>query len=91
MQWSRGKLDFSRGPLVMGVLNVTPDSFSDGGRFLDTATAVERGLQMADQGEEQSLDPELLLQHPQPGGTALRIGNRGCGAGVIDLGCSQPL
>ena len=27
-------------PLVMGVLNVTPDSFSDGGRFLDPQTAV---------------------------------------------------
>ena len=29
-----------RRPIVMGVLNVTPDSFSDGGRFLDPATAI---------------------------------------------------
>jgi dihydropteroate synthase len=33
-------------PLVMGVLNVTPDSFSDGGRFLDRDVAVEHGLAM---------------------------------------------
>jgi dihydropteroate synthase len=39
-----------RRPLVMGVLNVTPDSFSDGGRFADVQAAVERGREMADQG-----------------------------------------
>jgi dihydropteroate synthase len=42
-------LDLSA-PLVMGVLNVTPDSFSDGGRFLEPGRAVERGLRMAEQG-----------------------------------------
>jgi dihydropteroate synthase len=31
-------------PLVMGVLNVTPDSFSDGGRWLDAGAAVAHGL-----------------------------------------------
>jgi dihydropteroate synthase len=41
-----------RRPLVMGVLNVTPDSFSDGGRFADVETAVERGREMAGQGAE---------------------------------------
>jgi dihydropteroate synthase len=45
-----GQLDFTAGPLIMGVLNVTPDSFSDGGEFLDTAGAVEHGLQMAADG-----------------------------------------
>jgi dihydropteroate synthase len=34
----------------MGILNVTPDSFSDGGRYLDVAAAVEHGLEMARQG-----------------------------------------
>jgi dihydropteroate synthase len=34
----------------MGVLNVTPDSFSDGGRFLDCETAVRHGLELAHQG-----------------------------------------
>jgi len=37
-------------PVVMGVLNVTPDSFSDGGRFFDTDTAVRHGLAMAEEG-----------------------------------------
>jgi len=37
-------------PVVMGVLNVTPDSFSDGGRYVETASAVERGLRMAEEG-----------------------------------------
>jgi dihydropteroate synthase len=39
-------------PLVMGVLNVTPDSFSDGGRWSDPGAAVERGLEMAAQGAD---------------------------------------
>jgi len=34
----------------MGILNVTPDSFSDGGDFLDTQKAIEHGLEMAQQG-----------------------------------------
>ena len=37
-------------PVVMGVLNVTPDSFSDGGRYVELASAVERGLRMAEEG-----------------------------------------
>ncbi len=43
-------MDFSAGCVVMGVLNVTPDSFSDGGQFFNAAKAVERGLQMAADG-----------------------------------------
>jgi len=39
-------------PLVMGVLNVTPDSFSDGGRYLDAARALERAQQMLDDGAD---------------------------------------
>ena len=42
-------LDLSR-PVVMGVLNVTPDSFSDGGRHADPQLAIRRGLELADQG-----------------------------------------
>jgi dihydropteroate synthase len=38
--------------LVMGILNVTPDSFSDGGTYLDPAMAVERALQMVDEGAD---------------------------------------
>jgi dihydropteroate synthase len=50
IEWPKGKLDFSAGCLVMGVLNVTPDSFSDGGLFFDPDKAVEHGLKMADDG-----------------------------------------
>ena len=39
-------------PLVMGVLNVTPDSFSDGGRFTDAAGAIAHGRRLADEGAD---------------------------------------
>src|ERR1700733_12127061 len=42
-------LDLSR-PIVMGVLNVTPDSFSDGGRFLPVEAAVAHGLRLGEGG-----------------------------------------
>ena len=50
VEWPRGKLDFSSGCILMGILNVTPDSFSDGGQFLDSERAIEHGLQMAAEG-----------------------------------------
>jgi Dihydropteroate synthase (EC 2.5.1.15) len=37
-------------PLVMGILNVTPDSFSDGGKFFDHDKAIARGLEMIEEG-----------------------------------------
>ena len=39
-------------PLVMGIVNVTPDSFSDGGRHLDPAVAIAAGLRLAAEGAE---------------------------------------
>jgi dihydropteroate synthase len=39
-------------PAVMGVLNVTPDSFSDGGRFLDPAAAIEQAKRMVAEGAD---------------------------------------
>jgi len=39
-------------PLVMGILNVTPDSFSDGGQFFDPATAIAHARAMADEGAD---------------------------------------
>ncbi len=41
-----------RPALVMGIVNVTPDSFSDGGRFVDPAIAVAHGLELARQGAD---------------------------------------
>src|SRR5260370_10419416 len=37
---------------VMGIVNVTPDSFSDGGRFLDPDAAVAHGIELAEQGAD---------------------------------------
>ncbi|MBM4119769.1 MAG: dihydropteroate synthase [Nitrospira sp.] len=39
-------------PLVMGILNVTPDSFSDGGRYLDSHAALERATTMVGEGAD---------------------------------------
>ena len=38
--------------LVMGILNITPDSFSDGGKYLDPSLAVDRGLQLVEDGAD---------------------------------------
>ena len=38
--------------LIMGILNVTPDSFTDGGRFFDPDRAVEHALQMVAEGAD---------------------------------------
>ena len=49
----RGRtLEVGRMPLLMGILNVTPDSFSDGGRFLAPEAAVEQGLRLAEEGAD---------------------------------------
>ena len=45
-------LEFPRRPLVMGIVNVTPDSFSDGGRFLDADAAVAHALQLVADGAD---------------------------------------
>lgn len=44
--------DFSKHTSIMGILNVTPDSFSDGGLFLDPGLAVEHALRMAEEGAD---------------------------------------
>jgi dihydropteroate synthase len=45
-------LHFGERPLVMGILNVTPDSFSDGGKFLDHGAAVAQGLKLLHEGAD---------------------------------------
>lgn len=47
-----GTLALGERALVMGVINVTPDSFSDGGRLFDPAHAIEAGLRMVDEGAD---------------------------------------
>jgi dihydropteroate synthase len=52
--WKIGgrEIDVSRRGMIMGVLNVTPDSFSDGGKFLDVDAAVAHGVRMAEEGAQ---------------------------------------
>ncbi len=45
-------LHFSRRPLLMGIVNVTPDSFSDGGKFFSVEAAVEQALRLVDEGAD---------------------------------------
>jgi dihydropteroate synthase len=45
-------LELGERTLVMGIINVTPDSFSDGGRLLDPARAVDAGVQMVEEGAD---------------------------------------
>jgi dihydropteroate synthase len=53
-QWHLGSrsLELGKRTLIMGIVNVTPDSFSDGGRFLDTAKAVEHASRLLDEGAD---------------------------------------
>ncbi len=69
------KFVFPRPAMVMGIVNVTPDSFSDGGRFLDAKAAVEHALELVEQGAEildvggESTNPQAM---PVPEAEELR-------------------
>ena len=52
VEWRDYSLDFTKRTYIMGVLNVTPDSFSDGGQFFDTQKAAEHAFHMAGQGAD---------------------------------------
>ena len=47
-----GTLTAGFGPFIVGILNVTPDSFSDGGDFLDPEAAAEQAAAMLDEGAD---------------------------------------
>jgi dihydropteroate synthase len=53
-QWVCGKhiLNVGKRTLVMGIVNVTPDSFSDGGEFIETGRAVEHAVRLASEGAD---------------------------------------
>lgn len=53
-QWNLGSrsLELGKRTLIMGVVNVTPDSFSDGGKFLDRDKAVDHALRLLDEGAD---------------------------------------
>jgi dihydropteroate synthase len=88
LAWRNFSLDFSQKTYIMGILNVTPDSFSDGGRFFNPASATSRGIQMAEEGadiidiggestrpgsEPLSIEEELRRTIPIVGTLAKRI------------------
>src|SRR5579871_3899457 len=52
--WNLGRrsLELGKRTLVMGIVNVTPDSFSDGGQFLDPQRAIEHGVELVRQGAD---------------------------------------
>ena len=50
--WSKYSFDFSKRTYLMGILNVTPDSFSDGGQYFDRALAVKRAQEMVEEGAD---------------------------------------
>ncbi|TFE01954.1 dihydropteroate synthase [Jeotgalibacillus sp. R-1-5s-1] len=52
MQCGGYTLDFAKKTLIMGILNTTPDSFSDGGQYIDREQAVKRARQMAEEGAD---------------------------------------
>lgn len=53
-QWSLGarSLELGKRTLIIGIVNVTPDSFSDGGLYLDSGKAIEHGLKLLDEGAD---------------------------------------
>jgi dihydropteroate synthase len=52
LRTSRRKMLLGERTLIMGIINVTPDSFSDGGRFDAPERAVEEGIRMAEEGAD---------------------------------------
>jgi dihydropteroate synthase len=52
LAWANFSFDFTQKTYVMGILNVTPDSFSDGGKFLEKSKAIKRAIQMVEDGAD---------------------------------------
>jgi dihydropteroate synthase len=50
--WKKFHFDFSERTYIMGILNVTPDSFSDGGLYFSKTAAIEHALRMQDEGAD---------------------------------------
>src|SRR5258708_9462898 len=53
-QWNLGgrTLELGKRTLIMGIVNVTPDSFSDGGQFLDSEKAIEHAEKLLEEGAD---------------------------------------
>jgi len=58
-------LELSRGPLIMGILNITPDSFSDGGLYLEPSRALEHAYRMPQEGAD-IIDVGMIAGESRP-------------------------
>jgi dihydropteroate synthase len=67
LQCGRFRLSLAR-PLIMGVVNITPDSFSDGGRFLEPAAAIAHARQLIAEGADLL---DLGAESSRPGAAAV--------------------
>lgn len=73
-QWNVGKrsIELGKRTLIMGIVNITPDSFSDGGKFLDPKTAVEHAERLLGEGADildfggESTRPGARVDVPAP-------------------------
>ena len=52
LEWDRFKLPLGSQPCIMGILNVTPDSFSDGGKYFNYENALKRGKELVAMGAD---------------------------------------
>ncbi len=52
VEWSDFSLDFDKKPCIMGILNITPDSFSDGGLYFDEKKAIEHAQRIVEEGAD---------------------------------------
>jgi len=79
LDWGTHRLELGRRTRVMGILNVTPDSFSDGGKYYQVEEAVARGVEMAAAGADiidiggestrpfsEAISPEAEMQRVVP-------------------------
>ncbi len=71
LEWANHCLDLTGRTLVMGILNVTPDSFSDGGKFFEKNKAIEQGIKLFEDGADiidiggESTRPGAKYVNPQ--------------------------
>jgi len=88
--WRLRSATLELGPrtLLMGVLNVTPDSFSDGGRYLSRDAAVEHGLRMLAEGADIV---DIGGESTRPGATVGRGANASTAAGTTTGLASEPV
>ena len=70
--WRVGSRKIVRGdlPLLMGIVNVTPDSFSDGGQYVDVEAAVSRALQLVEEGADLL---DIGGESTRPGATPVSV------------------